>query len=317
LSVVSVQPNIVLSPDADLETFSYGVSQFHMDPAQNYTLWSREGPGVIQYFWLTGDFDVSYMIFEVYIDGATQPNYVFTPDERSGIGFGDQTSPWGNSIIGKGALWGGVYSQLKVPFTTGIVYKAKMAPSATKGGTLFWQIRGTPSLPIIVANVQLPSTAKLVLYKNSQVTLKPLDFLTLANTTNSGVVFMTLLEVKSNNLNYLEGCFRSYVKGSKEAVLISTGTEDYFQSGYYFNAGTYHLPGAGLSHKDTETGTLSAYKIHEDDPLFFTRGGFVFVWRNGDTQDPKTGHKCADDRGPTVGNPQISTVTTYCWVYEW
>jgi len=316
LLCTSISP-FVLSPDADFETFSYGVSQFHVDPAVTYTLWSTKGSGVIQYFWLTGDFDVSDMIFDVYLDGGAQPNYTFTPDELAGIGFGDQASPWGNSVMGKGALWGGVYSQLKVPFSDGIVYKTRMAPGATKGGTLFWQIRGTPALPIVVGNVQLPATAKLVLYRNAQVTLKPLEFLTLANTTNAGVVFMTLLAVKSSNLNYLEGCFRTYIKGAADANLISTGSEDYFQSGYYFNAGAYHFPGAGLSHRDDATGTLSAYKIHEDDPLFFSRGGFQFVWRNGDTQDPTSGHKCANDKGPTVGNPQQSVVTTYCWVYEW
>jgi len=272
----------------------------------------------MQYFWVTGDFDVNDMIFEVYLNGAINPDYTFTPDELVGIGFGDPTSPWGNSVIGKGALSGGVYSQLKIPFSNGIIYRARMAPSATKGGTLYFQLRGTtPGLPIIIGNVQLPPTAKLVQYRNDQVLLKPLQFLQLANTSNAGVVFMVLLAVKSSNLNYLEGCFRTYTKGSTVANLISTGTEDYFQSAYYFNAGGFHFPGAGLSHKDDTAGTLSAYKIHEDDPLFFSRGGFQFVWRNGDTQDPATGHKCTNDNGPTAGNPQQSIVTTYCWVYEW
>jgi len=317
LSIALKTGPIVLDPEADLETFGYGVSQFHMEPKQTYTMWSYQGSGVMQYFWLTGDFDVGDMVWEVYLDGATTPNYVFTADELACIGFNDGASPWGTSIVGKGASWGGIYSHLKIPFKTSILYKASMAATAPKGGTLFWQVRGTPNLPIVIAGFQLPPTARLILYKNDQVILKPLDYLTLLNTTNAGVLFMTLFEIKSANLNYLEGCFRSYTRGATEPTLISTGGEDYFQSGYYFNAGPFHFPGAGLSHKNDQDGTLSAYKIHEYDPLFFGRGGFRFAWRNGDTQDPASGHKCANDKGPTVGSPQQSTATTYCWVYEW
>jgi len=307
-----------IDPAVDIETFGYGVSQFHMVPKTWYTMWSYQGSGVMQYFWLTGgNFDVNSMLWEIYIDGALSPTYEFTADEFACIGFEDSASPWGTEMVGKGAKSGGIYSHLKIPFTTSIEYRASMTPNATTAGTLYWQVRGTPNLPIVIAGFELPPTAKLILYKNQNVVIQPLDFLTLANTNSAGVIFMTLFEVTSSNLNYLEGCFRSYTRGSAVPTLISTGSEDYFQSGYYFNAGSFHFPGAGLSHKNDTAGTLSAYKIHQYDPLFYGKGGFRFAWRNGDTQDPITNHKCANDNGSKVLNPQQSTVTTYVWTYEW
>jgi len=160
----------------------------------------------------------------------------------------------------------------------------------------------------------------LVLYRNDQVGLEPLQFLTLANTTNAGVVFMHAFQAKSSNPNYLEGCYRAVTTDDKKVTkttLISTGTEDYFQSAFYFNVGLFHFPGAGFTHVNNADGTLSAYKIHQYDPLFFARGGFAFVWRNGDTTDPATGLKCTNDNGNKNADPQHSVVTTLTWVYEW
>lgn len=41
---------------------------------------------------------------------------------------------------------------------------------------------------------------------------------------------------------YLEGDERSYVDGSRSPAVHGTGTEDYYQSGWYFNRGPYNTP---------------------------------------------------------------------------
>lgn len=140
--------------------------------------------------------------------------------------------------------------------------------------------------------------------------------------------------MQSANLNYLEGCYRAYVQGATAPWLLSSGTEDYFQvtqhflsnfkSAFYFNAGPFHFPEAGLSHQNLtqgwlaglQPGTLSAYKVHNYDALWFEPGGFEMTWRVGEYMDPATGLKCVDN-GTVVGNPQPSVVTAYTWTYEW
>ncbi len=97
-----------------------------------------------------------------------------------------------------------------------------------------------------------------------------------------------------------------YLQNSTTPVLVSSGTEDYFQvlsssisnylsiqsmdiylflyfynicsllsrqSAFYFDGGMYHFDEAGLTHKNDTTGELSAYKVHDEDALYFASGG--------------------------------------------
>ena len=56
------------------------------------------------------------------------------------------------------------------------------------------------------------------------------------------------------------------------------------------------------------------WRSYYDDPMVFTDGG-AFVWRNGDTSDPKTGIKCNRVDGVPAGNPQAADVQTISWTY--
>lgn len=57
--------------------------------------------------------------------------------------------------------------------------------------------------------------------------------------------------------------------------------------------------------------------FHEMDPLMFTNG-FRLAWRNGDAVDPETYLKCyMETGGIVVGNPTVSDVISYSWVYTW
>ncbi len=75
---------------------------------------------------------------------------------------------------------------------------------------------------------------------------------------------------------------------------------------------------SGFTHLNTSSGvTFSAYRFHEMDPLRF-QDGLQFMWRIGDAVDA-SGIKCMipDNNGRPAGNPQVSTVTAYTWVYTW
>jgi len=257
--------------------------------------------------------------FTVYVDGATSPTYQFTPSQLIGVGFNDSTAPWGSDMIGKDSRLGGIYSHMKIPFFKSIRYDAALASNAPIGSILYWQIRITQNIPIIIGGVTLPPQARLVQYAYVNLNLSRLDFINFVNTSNNGVVYMHFFQGESTSPNFMEGCYRVSYGTSNTQSLISTGFEDYYQSAYYFAAGTYREPGVGATVVNIgKTNTqISAYKIHETDSLWFPAGGFRLIWRNGDTSSRSNGQKCIDPLGPVVGNPSSTVITSFTWVYEW
>jgi hypothetical protein len=136
-----------------------------------------------------------------------------------------------------------------------------------------------------------------------------------------GLLLSHTLSVTSGNLNFLEGCYHAYPQYNQQfpGVIVSTGTEDYFDSAFYFNAGQFHFEVSGYTHlKKTSNDSVewSAYRMHDLDPIFFTNG-FRFMWRNGDVVDHHDFKCLVDQGGRVVGSPTQSNVTSYAWVYTW
>jgi hypothetical protein len=100
---------------------------------------------------------------------------------------------------------------------------------------------------------------------------------------------------------------RAYFGSDTKPQFLSSGLEDYFLGTYYFNRGLYHLPQAGLTHKDETTNSFSAYRYHDEDPVVFGNG-FRLTCRCGERRGEKT--------FGTTGHPQPAKYTTYAWIYE-
>ena len=280
-------------------------------------------PGVITEQWFTGakamDQDTR---IRIYIDMEAEPSLDFQLFLAHGIGCNESEEgdniPWGTRRVAHSAD-GGIYNTYRIPFSKGF----KVTATRPTAGTFWYIVRGVENYPLILGDLQLPSNTRLRLYKNDQVMLQPHQFVTLANISNSaGAVFMVTLAAMSTDYNYLEACMRAYIDGSDQTTWLSSGTEDFFLSAYYFNKGIYHLDNAGLTFKDSK-GSMSAYKFFENDPLLFTKS-LALVWRCGETINGKDG--CPNDWPPpnsTVGikheipNLASTTVTTYTWVYQW
>ena len=100
-------------------------------------------------------------------------------------------------------------------------------------------------------------------------------------------------------------------------LVLSSGTEDYFDSAYYFDGGPFHAPVSGVTHLDVRAAEFSGYRFHEMDPIVFSDGVRV-EWRNGDATDPATGLKCTlEAGGDVVGAPTASNISSYAWYYTW
>ena len=162
-----------------------------------------------------------------------------------------------------------------------------------------------------------------------------------------GAVLSSTLAVVSGNANFMEGCFRLYSPAGQsfaDSQILATGTEDYYNSGYYFIAAQpMHLPETGLTWWELNTTTnasapvaygiypsgamkWSVYRTHTVEPLFFADGGRL-SWRNGDIEDSGRG-KCWHEPGmpqpqwhtgdsQVAGDPHTSFVRSLVFAYVW
>lgn len=262
------------------------------------------------------------MRIRIYIDGETSPSLDFLLLLAHGIGFTEalevQYTPWGTRRMAHAAD-GGIYNTYRIPFSKSF----KVTATHPEGGQFFYIIRGVENMPLVVGGLTLPTNTRLRLYKNINVKLAPLEFISLASPSNTaGMLFQVTLAANSSDFNYLEACMRALIDGASNVTWLSSGTEDFFLSAYYFNRGVFHMDNSGLTHKESP-GMMSAYKFFENDPLLFTKS-FQLMWRCGETLNTNSG--CPTDwppPGPTKSHRESSpklantVVTTYTWIYEY
>ena len=96
------------------------------------------------------------------------------------------------------------------------------------------------------------------------------DYL-LADIDGRGVLVGTILEVNQDDNTitcWLEGDEHIYIDGAKTPQFIGTGTEDYFNSTFYFYFDEYSLPQNGMTNSDYFF-HRSMYRYHLTDPIYF------------------------------------------------
>ncbi len=166
----------------------------------------------------------------------------------------------------------------------------------------------------------------------------------------SGEVFLTAWAVEAQPVGgpaagggYIEGCWNFFPAAAEAypGLVVGTGVEDYFDSGYYFGADSGDalgilfanaLSGLTLFQRDAPSGAerLSAYRFHNTDPLVFTDGGQL-TWQVGAQAHPGA-TKCGNALPPAAAMHPGATgapwrplnasralspvnVSTYAWVY--
>ena len=295
-----------VSPD-DLTVFgTMGKELRVLRIGEEAELFRHTGRGCLTHMWFGGNFtDYGKTQVRIYVDGETDPSIDMELMMGHGIGFQDEAAPWGVRQMGKTGQPSGIYNTFKIPFGTSVRVTAQ-TPDTMQGSPYFWWIvRGVENLPVEIAGVRLPNQARLRLYKKVDYAAKPLEEFELCNSPRSGAVYLTTIAARSSNFSYLEACMRAYIDGANEPLWLSSGLEDYFLGTYYFNKGKYYTPVAGLTHLDGEDHSFSAYRFHDEDPLFF-KNGLRLTCRCGEKIEGKVFH-----------DPQETIYTTYVWVYEW
>jgi hypothetical protein len=116
------------------------------------------------------------------------------------------------------------------------------------------------------------------------------------------------LQPDGNTRGYLEGDERVYVDGERTPAIHGTGTEDYYESGWYFNQGTYSTPFHGNSGHEVRAGGCaaecdSAFRLHITDSIGF-QNQLAFGIEHGQQNDHKAiyGSTAFLYTAPTLGS---------------
>lgn len=323
---------------SDGTSFSSAIKAFHYENLGEEVVLYKRYFGQLGYIteqWFTGmngqsgPFDSNASV-RVYIDGEDVASLDYSLYLSQAIGTKAKeerpNTPWSTRFFGHLADGGGYFTTIRIPFTKEIKITVQNDVST---GYLWYIVRGLIGLPLIIGSFQIPSSSRLRLYKQDKV-LSPFEFITLSNSTETGgMLFLVTLNVQSESPQFMEGCMRAVIDSVNETSFLSSGTEDFFLSAYYFNSGEYHGFQAGLTFKSNSTKNtqIVAYKLFVDDPVVFSKS-FRLIWRNNEklggpdgcpTQFPASSNSRKDQPLPkkSSSEPAEAHIQSYVWVYEW
>lgn len=265
----------------------------------NYTLTEGADLGVLDHFWITGDY-VDDVIMEYYIDGEVEPSVAFEPSMACGQGFPDDTAnPVAEGGIysaggkmGKAASQGGYYHKYKIPFGRSVIVTAR---TTTNSGCQYQYImvRGYERSPhergiVTSSGFEIPRSARMQLQVLPETVFPPLQLVSIANVSAgfSALLMQTAVATSSSPIgnNYIEGCWHLLRRASEvwPGLIVGTGYEDYFNSAYWFGAVTgfpngllYAQSESGLLHFSREGGVeqISAYRFLDGETMTMEDGG--------------------------------------------
>jgi len=343
----------------DQQSFGSGRSQIRLKTDSefellDYTISADAQSAALTFFWITGwgmsstehtnfkeDADievgagspsyVDYALWRFYLDGASTPTLgPVSTSQAAFVGKHDPSANWDNDFFGKNSATGGWHVNMLIPFSKSIRVTIQL-PTGLKQKECgaYAMARGVENIPLSIGGISLPANARLQIILQSSLNLPTLEFHDLVNIASGrGRLVGSMIEISTydnGTLNSLEGCWHAFLPGTEydqyPALVLGTGSEDYPESAYYFNAGPYRGPTSGLTimeraNSTTHFSNISFYKLHHRDPIFF-KNGFRFVWRNGDVTDPATGEKCTQIKGTICGRPGVSNVSSIAYLYTY
>jgi hypothetical protein len=319
-------PHSTFAGDIDmtkLKTFgNTGKELTVLEAGREAELLSHKGRGCLTHMWFGGGFEgCSRLRIRIYVDGETTASIDMELFLGHGIGFADETAvPWGTPRIGKLGTGTSVYDTYRIPFGSSIRVTAQLPPDIHANPLFWWIVRGTENLPVQIGGVTLPDNARLHLYKVVDKVAQPLEEFPLCDVKGDGALYEVTMAAQGlrtttvekdrwQDLAFMEGCMRAYKDGDPEPLMLSSGLEDYFLGTYYFNKGLYHTPVAGCTHLDVAHNSFSAYRFHDDDPVFF-HDGLKLTARCGEKIAPQP-HRGVLASASTIPH-HIPNTTTQC-----
>jgi hypothetical protein len=259
---------------------------------------SSSSINVIRLMWITGDLlwaGFRNVTLRVFVDGEAEEKIAFRLYESHALGFGwsqAEQRTWGTQQVGKGALFGGLYLTFPIPFASGFRVSAELDEIDRSLGFshgIYFIVRGLENMPVVLSggSIELPATARLHVHRTAGVFNKSSTVPLAATVNASGLVYYVTMLASSNSPHFLEGEFFAATDGDAEPLRLSSGTEDYFLSAQYFDAGEFQLPNSGCNHVSLACldsigdCRVAAYRLHDADPIVFQKQ-LLMYWVPGD-----------------------------------
>lgn len=250
-------------------------------PGETHTLVDHNGPGIVRRWWITiaprNHPEIQrQLIVRCYWDGEQSPSVEVPVADFFGMGFGE----WKDFVsLPLNMTSGGYNTYWPMPFRR----SARIT------------VENTANVPLekLYYNVDirtydaLPEDALYFHAQYNQVVTKTGEPIVILETNGRGHFVGTLMSMQplqGASLGYLEGDERIFVDRAREPTVVGTGTEDYFSSGWYYDTGEYSAPYHGVPIKDTETGRISTYRWHIEDPIPFQEH-LLFTIEHGGVND--------------------------------
>jgi len=245
---------------------SHGNADYEtIEPGETIKLGEIKGSGVISRLWFainsTDENVLRYLLLRFSWDDEKTPS-VYTPvGDFFGAGFAEYVHHY-NAMHGMTS--GGFFSYWPMPFkekavleienrsrhpVTHLYYNIEYHETALEEDTLFFHCR----------------------YNRENPTKIDKNY-TILKATGRGHYAGCVLNMQSydkGSLLMLQGDEVITVDNEEHPSIIGTGTEDYFQGGWFWNKGTFHAPYHGLTVMDEVNSRYSAYRLHIPDPIPF------------------------------------------------
>ena len=229
------------------------------------TIMDVRGPGAIARIWMTvGSPDPYYLrriLIRMYWDGETTPSVEAPLGDFFGTGFGYKQ--YVSRFVGMTS--GGFISYFPMPFNK----SARIEIVNETGQTI-----SSFYYNIDYLKVDQPFSGDIGYFhawwnRDIRTTSKENYLILMAKGRGQFVGCNLSIQGYGNNLYFLEGDEMIYVDGETRPSINGTGTEDFFNSGWYFDRGEYSAPYHGLIWKVDSLSRIAAYRFMVGDAVPF------------------------------------------------
>lgn len=226
-----------------------------------------QGPGVVTMIWVTiaspDKYFLRRILLRMYWDGEQSPSVEVPIGDFFGTGF--QYKHYLTPFVGMSS--GGYYSYFPMPFASGARIEI-VNETGQEINSFYYHIDYQK-----LSEPLEPSVARFHATWHRELRTFPGRYYTILEAEGEGHLVGVNMSMQSydGGLSFLEGDEMIYVDGEKEASVKGTGTEDYFNSGWYFNQGEFAAPYHGLIIKDDSLGRIAAYRFHVLDVIPFKK----------------------------------------------
>jgi hypothetical protein len=246
-------------------------------PGATAVIANLKGPGAIVGIWCTvASPDKYYLrrtLLRFFWDGEANPSVEVPLGDFFGTGL--QYKQFVTPYVGMSS--GGFYCYFPMPFNTSARIEV-VNETGQEINSFYYHIDYQQ-----YAHPLGPDVAYFHATWHREPRTNPLHSYTVLEANGRGhfVGLMMSMQSYNNDMQYLEGDEFVYVDGEKRPSLAGTGTEDYFNSGWYFNQGEFAAPYHGLILKDDSLARIAAYRLHILDAIPFT-SSLLFTIEHGD-----------------------------------